>query len=956
MTPVCKILALSLPFTLGLAAPSLVAQAGPATLRGTVTDPDGAVIPGATVTVTPRQGSAAVATTQADGTYTLPALQPGLYSLTVTRAGFATYVQQVLRLAVGQKLVIDPRMAIEQQSQQVQVNADTSQVSVDPDNNASATVVKDKDLDALSDDPDELSNELTALAGPAVGPSGGQIYVDGFTGGQLPPKSSIREIRVNQNPFSAQFDKLGFGRVEVFTRPGTDKLHGSYSVQGGQRALNTSNPFIGSKDQQPSYYTLFMIGSVTGPLSKNASFSVGGTHRSIQDNNIVNPTTFYSRPDDPTVPCLPGLANSTGCQAVLNGYPLSARAVFHPQTRSDVSPRFDFQLGQNNTLTARYQYYVNGQQNSGVGNTNLASVGFSTDNTEHTIQLSDTQILGPRIINETRFEYERDTYSHIPNSTAPTLSVQGSFTAGGSSQGASSDHSDHIEVQNYTSVQLKKNFVRFGGRLRTTGETLTTNAGANGTLSYASVNDYIAGNVNLFRQTVVRNPTFSARVTDLGLYVEDDWKLKPNLTITYGFRYETQNVIHSNHDLTPRLQVSYGIPRHGGDPVTVVHAGFGIFYDRFGLDNVLTTRQLNGTNQFQTVSQNPANCSPTNLSLCGSGATSALAPTTYTLAPNIRSAYTEIGVFGVDQQIGKVASISINYATNKGIHQYFSRAFRLQDAAGNLSGYSDQFQSGGYSQEQQLHINGHLRAKRVTLWGFYGLSFANSNTGGADTFATNPYNSHVDFGRAAYEQRSFAVAGGSWQLPHNIALNPFMIAQSGTFYDITSGIDTNQDGQINDRPFYTGSGRSCTDVRDYSVTNTGNLTPVPINSCTGPANFTFNLRANKTFGFGRKLEESAAGSDGGGGGGRHGGGSHGGGGGRGGGRGGFGSSTGRRYNFSIGAQAYNIFNAVPYGTPSSVISSGLNGQGFGKFTTLAGGPFSTSTAVRRITLQAAFNF
>ena len=960
MTPVRKSLLLSLLFTLCLSAPSLLAQATLAALRGTVTDPDSAVIPGATVTVTPRSGNASIVTTQADGTYAVTGLRPGLYSLTVTRAGFATYVQQVVRLAAGQQLVIDPRMGIEQQSQQVQVNADTSQVGVDPDSNASATVIKDKDLDALSDDPDELSNELTALAGPAVGPSGGQIYVDGFTGGQLPPKSSIREVRVNQNPFSAQYDKIGFGRVEVFTKPGTDKLHGSYSVQGGERALNTSNPFIGSKDQQPSYYTLFMIGSVTGPLSKQASFSVGGMHRTIQDNSIVNPTVFYSRTADPTDPCLPGPDNSAGCQIVPSGYPAAARAVFHPQTRSNISPRFDFQLGQNNTLTARYQYYVNGQQNAGVGNTNLPSVGYSTEATENTIQLSDTQIFGPRIINETRFEYERDTSSQTPNSTAPTLSVQGQFTAGGSPQGTSSSSGDHIEVQNYTSIQLRKNFVRMGGRLRTTGETLTTNAGSNGTLSYADVNDYIAGNVNLFRQTIVNNATIHARLTDLGLYLEDDWKPRPNLTVTYGLRLETQNVINSAHDFTPRLQVSYGIPRHGGDPLTVVHAGFGVFYDRFALDDVLTTQQLNGTNQFELISQNPANCTPTNLSVCGSSTTSALAPTTYTLGRNTRSAYTEIGVFGIDQQIGKVASISVNYATNKGIHQYFSRAFRLQDAAGNLTGYSDQFQSGGFSQEQQLHINGSLRAKRLTLWGFYGLTFASSNTGGSDTFATNPYNSRVDFGRAAYEQRNFAVAGGSWQLPHNVSLSPFLLAQSGTFYDVTSGLDTNQDGQINDRPYYTGSGRSCVDIADYSTVNTGNLTPVPINSCTGPANFTLNLRANKTFGFGSKLEASnGGGGDGGGRGGHGGGGPRGGGpggggpggGGPGGGRGGSGSNTGRRYNFTIGAQAFNLFNAVPYGTPNSIINSG-----FGRFTTLAGGPFSTSTAVRRVTLQASFTF
>ena len=110
------------------------------------------------------------------------------------------------------------------------------------DNNASAIVIKGKDLDALSDDPDELQSELNALAGPSAGPNGGQIYIDGFSGGQLPPKSSIREIRINQNPFSAAYEKLGYGRIEILTKPGTDKFHGSVMVMGNDSAFNSMNP------------------------------------------------------------------------------------------------------------------------------------------------------------------------------------------------------------------------------------------------------------------------------------------------------------------------------------------------------------------------------------------------------------------------------------------------------------------------------------------------------------------------------------------------------------------------------------------------------------------------------------------------------------------------------------------------------------------------------------------
>ena len=198
-----------------LLAPLSVASAQQtgATVHGTVADPTGAVIPGASVILTPATGKPILGTTQSDGTYTLPNVLPGVYSETVTMPGFASFAKLNIRIAAGQSIVGDVKLAIQEQSQQVNVTAEGATVSTDPDSNASATVISGKDLDALSDDPDELSDELTALAGPAAGPNGGQIYVDGFTGGQLPPKSSIREIRINQNPFTAQYDKLGYGRV-----------------------------------------------------------------------------------------------------------------------------------------------------------------------------------------------------------------------------------------------------------------------------------------------------------------------------------------------------------------------------------------------------------------------------------------------------------------------------------------------------------------------------------------------------------------------------------------------------------------------------------------------------------------------------------------------------------------------------------------------------------------------
>ena len=164
------------------------------------------------------------------------------------------------------------------------VTDESPTVNVEAGGNASAIVLKGKDLDALSDDPDELSNELTALAGPSAGPNGGQIYIDGFTGGQLPPKSAIREIRINQNPFSAEFDKLGYGRIEILTKPGTDKLHGQFFMQGNDKAFNTGNPF--TQGSIPPYYSYQFNGTVSGSLSKTASFFVSAEQRNNQNDSI----------------------------------------------------------------------------------------------------------------------------------------------------------------------------------------------------------------------------------------------------------------------------------------------------------------------------------------------------------------------------------------------------------------------------------------------------------------------------------------------------------------------------------------------------------------------------------------------------------------------------------------------------------------------------------------------
>ena len=191
-------------------------------IAGQVVDSLGAVVVGATVQAVSADGGQKEAVTNARGEYSITGLAAGTYTIKAIAPNFALYENPDVIVAAGQRSELIVTLTVEGVEELVDVSNE-DQVNNDPNNNAGATVIKGQDLDALPDDPDELEAALQALAGASAGPNGGQIYIDGFTGGRLPPKDSIREIRVNQNPFSAEFDRLGFGRIEILTKPGTDK-------------------------------------------------------------------------------------------------------------------------------------------------------------------------------------------------------------------------------------------------------------------------------------------------------------------------------------------------------------------------------------------------------------------------------------------------------------------------------------------------------------------------------------------------------------------------------------------------------------------------------------------------------------------------------------------------------------------------------------------------------------
>ncbi len=227
------------------AATALLAQNS--LLRGVVTDESGAVIPGATVTLAGPAGPERTAVTGGDGAYSFSGLVAGDYVVQASAPQLVLPQPRTVTIRSG-ALTLNLRLAVAATTQQIVVEENAGPaVSTEAANNASATVLRGDDLAALSDDPEDLQADLEAMAGPSAGPGGGSIFIDGFSTGELPPKESIREVRINQNPFSPEFDKLGLGRIEILTKPGSDQYHASLNYNFANQFWNSRNPYSAEK-------------------------------------------------------------------------------------------------------------------------------------------------------------------------------------------------------------------------------------------------------------------------------------------------------------------------------------------------------------------------------------------------------------------------------------------------------------------------------------------------------------------------------------------------------------------------------------------------------------------------------------------------------------------------------------------------------------------------------------
>ncbi len=933
---------------LALATLRLAGQAAApiGTLRGTVIDPTGAVVPGAQITLHLGQQSF-TAHSGHNGAYAFRELAPGAYTVTVAAHGFAAFTLEDVRIAGGQTRELNLPLTIAVEHQEVRVTGQNQEVGINSDQNASATVIQGRDLDALSDDPDELQNELQALAGPSAGPNGGQIYIDGFTGGQIPPKSSILEVRVNQNPFSAEYDRIGYGRIEIITKPGTLKLHGSMSSFGMDSALNTANPLVAN---QPPYDLYSVFGNVSGPLTKQSSFFINLLRLGRQNQNMVDAV-------DPQ-----------------NTSERISLASPNPSGMFNASERVDLQLGKRNTLTARESYWRSAQTGGGVGALNLPDQGNNILNQENTVQIGDSMLVNERLVNDLHFQWRRMRNQQTAAFSTPTVTLQGSFTGGGNSSGVVEDHQDDYELQDRSTATAGKHTLRFGGDLRIYRDANYSTSGSNGTYMFGNLTEYLKATPTLYSVSLISNPLVRAIVFDGSLYVQDDWKLNPNFVLGLGLRYEGQNWIKDHDDWAPRIALAWSPLHTGTAPAkTVVRAGYGWFYNRFTVPNssssfagtpyVIETLHDNLINQRSYVVQSPGFYTP-DAQAPASVVTSAPAsvPVYHTIDPHFHAALDmQMGV-GVDRQLTKTVMGNITYLYTQGVHQYLSNnitAPAFNPATYTLGGslptlYNYQYQSGGLYKQSQIVATLSTSLKQLTVNANYTFDSAKSDTQGIDSFASDAEDPGLDYGRASFDYRHELSLLGSYSAPRAVTVAGAFFARSGTPYNLTIGSDLTANNQFNARPTYGTCNSSGVVTTQYGCLDTDPVGKgeriVPYGVGLGPANSIAYLRVSKVLGVGPRLQSTSSNE-------------HGtlqssnGVGDRGIGGGGapirMDASAPRKYNLTFAIAAINAFNQANLGTPNGVLLAPL----FNQTQSLASGAYVSPTPGNRtVFVQSNFSF
>jgi len=919
-------------------------------IKGQVTDERGAVIIDAEIILIDKSGRRQFAKTNQEGVYQFNELSRGKYILQVKASGFESYQTEKIEIADKSSESVNIKLKINSLEKQEVTVVDEARLGSELENNAGAVIIKDEELNSLPEDPQGLSLALQGLSAASGNSFGGEIIVDGFTESRLPPKKAIREIRINKNPYSAEFSRPGNGRIEIFTKPGFEEFHGGGFFEFNNNKLNSRNPFALSD---------------TPYQSKNSSFYIGGPVVPGRASFFFN---FEAGNSD-----LNNLINARILDANLNVATLN-QTISAPQRYTNFTPRFDIKLDEKNTLIGRYSYAQSRSENAGAGGFSLASRAFDVFNSENLLQLTETSVLNQNAVNETRFQFVRRNNRKEAENFGVTIEVPGAFTNGGASFDETFNQFNRFELSNITTLSLNKHTVRTGGAFRYISIADSSSQGFGGAYRFdASLAPQLDGSNGIvrdasgqpvtipisglerYRRTLLfsqfglsaqdirnlgggatqftissGNPLARVNQSEFNAFVQDDWRLRPNFTIGLGLRYETQSNIEDSFNFAPRVSFAWskadnsdksqGKNKEAGQVNFVVRGGIGIFYERFGEGFTLRANRLNGINQRQYIVTDPAILNvfpqpPPIDALNNLSSTRSIVQ----VAPNLRSPYSIQSTLSFEKQLPSGFVFSTSYLNIKTFNALRSRYINSPAAdVSNVGVYGIttvnkifQYESRGTNTRNQLTFTATKRMKNTSLYATYVLNKAEGDTDGADSFPMDSSDFTSEYGRSSSDIRHSLYVGGWLRTFSNIDINPIIIYRSGIPFNITTGRDANKDTLLTERPAFA------TDLNRPSVVLTrfgafdldpiAGQTIIPRNYGTSPNFFSVNLRISKTFTFGSESKSGSNDNKS-----RF-----------------FGVSLPKRaFYLTISVQMENIFNSTNPYIPEGNLSSPLFGQGY----------------------------
>ncbi|HUU33865.1 MAG TPA: carboxypeptidase-like regulatory domain-containing protein, partial [Vicinamibacterales bacterium] len=666
-----------------LTAATVAAQSrGGASLRITVLDETAAVLPGATVLLVGDDGVEHALQVDDAGVVVAPDLNPGTYTVGATFPGFRPGSVAITLKRGANQVALTLTVAM---SEEVTVGeADPSERR---DGGFTTTLTQDE-IDGLSDDPDEMADQLAEMAGP-----GAQIFVDGFRGGRLPPKDQIQQIRFRTNSYAAEYHDAGMVRVEVITKPGMGAWRSRVTFGFRDESLNARNAFA---DTRPPEQVKRVQVSSQGPIVKgktSVTFSVEG-NQSYDSQTIVAATPTGDVRDQ----------------------------IRRPNDVVNASIRVEQALGPGSALRAEYQRRTQDRRNLGVGDFELPEHAYGTDSITDTIRLRNTRVLGKKAFSELKFEFVQSSTENSSFAQAPTLRVLDAFTGGGAGQTGTREGRQFILDQSFD-FTVRKHAIRAGLLFEAGQWDSTQQTNANGTYTFSSLADFQASLARTYTRRV-GDPAVSYSQYQAGWYMQDDFRLKRNLQVSLGLRQEVQTHVNDKWNLAPRAAFTWTAGK------TNVRGGWGVFYDWFESATYEQTLRVDGIKQVDEVIVNPT------FPVTATSAGTRLPASRIQAAANLDQPIVQQASLGFDRNLKPWLGIRSDYMWTRGYRLLRSvnvnaplDGVRPDPFVGNVS----ELQATGERAQDRISVGLNVRVPKHRIFGNVMYQWANTRN-----FADNP--------------------------------------------------------------------------------------------------------------------------------------------------------------------------------------------------------------------------